>query len=102
MKYIKKPIVIEAIQLLPTYESVIECRDFINGSWMVPKARQKEIYNKEIESILKEGKDIKLKTLESDGETQTASFGDYVIKGVKGEFYPCKPDIFLETYEIAE
>lgn len=27
------------------------------------------------------------------------SIGDYVIKGVKGEFYPCKPDIFLMTYE---
>ena len=28
-----------------------------------------------------------------------ASFGDYIIKGVKGEFYPCKPDIFQATYE---
>lgn len=28
-----------------------------------------------------------------------ASIGDYIIKGVKGEFYPCKPDIFLATYE---
>lgn len=29
----------------------------------------------------------------------TASVGDYIIKGVKGEFYPCKPDIFEQTYE---
>ena len=28
--------------------------------------------------------------------------GDYIIKGVKGEFYPCKPDIFAATYEVAE
>lgn len=28
-----------------------------------------------------------------------ASIGDYIIKGVKGEFYPCKPDIFEQTYE---
>lgn len=28
-----------------------------------------------------------------------ASEGDYIIKGIKGEFYPCKPDIFKETYE---
>lgn len=31
-----------------------------------------------------------------------ASIGDYIIKGVKGEFYPCKPDIFLATYEEVE
>lgn len=30
------------------------------------------------------------------------SKGDYVIKGIKGEFYPCKPDIFETTYELAE
>ena len=35
-------------------------------------------------------------TLEGDME---ASIGDYIIKGVKGEFYPCKPDIFAKTYE---
>lgn len=31
--------------------------------------------------------------------TMQASYGDYIIKGVKGEFYPCKPDIFEQTYE---
>lgn len=31
-----------------------------------------------------------------------ASFGDYIIKGVNGEFYPCKPDIFEKTYESIE
>lgn len=35
-------------------------------------------------------------TLEGDHET---SVGDYIIKGIKGEFYPCKPDIFEATYE---
>ena len=37
-----------------------------------------------------------IKTLEGD---MTANVGDYIIKGVKGEFYPCKPDIFEQTYE---
>lgn len=37
-----------------------------------------------------------IKTLEGD---MTANIGDYIIKGVKGEFYPCKPDIFKQTYE---
>ena len=31
-----------------------------------------------------------------------ASIGDYIIKGVQGEFYPCKPDIFNQTYELVE
>ena len=42
---------------------------------------------------------IVIHTLEGDMEV---SKGDYVIKGVKGEFYPCKPDIFEQTYESAE
>ena len=37
-----------------------------------------------------------IKTLEGE---HLASIGDYIIKGVKGEFYPCKPDIFEQTYE---
>ena len=32
--------------------------------------------------------------------THYADFGDYIIKGIKGEFYPCKPDIFEKTYDI--
>ena len=39
---------------------------------------------------------IKIYTLEG---IMTANYGDYIIKGVKGEFYPCKPDIFAATYE---
>lgn len=32
----------------------------------------------------------------------SASIGDWIIRGVKGEYYPCKPDIFEATYEVAE
>lgn len=39
---------------------------------------------------------LKIETLEG---TMKASVGDYIIKGVNGEFYPCKPDIFEKTYE---
>lgn len=42
------------------------------------------------------GNGININTLEG---VHHASFGDYIIKGVKGEFYPCKPDIFKNTYE---
>lgn len=34
--------------------------------------------------------------------TMTANFGDWIIKGVKGEFYPCREDIFNETYELVQ
>lgn len=43
--------------------------------------------------------DMKIKTLEGDMKAQV---GDYIIKGVKGEFYPCKPDVFELTYELVE
>jgi hypothetical protein len=42
---------------------------------------------------------LKIQTLEGD---MIASIGDYIIKGIKGEFYPCKPDIFEQTYEKVE
>ena len=40
-----------------------------------------------------------IKTLEGE---HLANIGDYIIRGVHGEFYPCKPDIFRETYEEVE
>lgn len=42
------------------------------------------------------GRSLLIRTMEGDME---ASVGDYIIRGVKGEFYPCKPDIFEQTYE---
>ena len=91
-KYIKKPVQIEAIQLKEN--NIIEVFDFLDG------ANYKE--NKSVEElqdfsqmILKQGY-IEIETLEG---MMKASFGDYIIKGIKGEFYPCKPDIFQATYE---
>jgi len=43
-----------------------------------------------------------IKTLESGSGFHVVSAGDWIIKGVKGEFYPCKHDIFVMTYEPAE
>jgi hypothetical protein len=96
----KKPVEVEAIQLLNTPQSILEVTEFIQN---------KEVGNKGVVasdrwhdylSIVDKAGGIKLKTLESDGETQIASFGDFIIKGVKGEFYPCKPDIVSLTYDI--
>lgn len=100
MKYRKKPVVIDAIQW--TGENKREISDFLtNGNcpgeyiasdfpiipdnfcidhWKVPG-------------------ELVIKTLEGE---HLANIGDYIIKGVHGEFYPCKPDIFRETYEEVE
>ena len=78
-KYIKKPIEIEAIQWIG--KNTKKVKDFCNSgdAWNCGQTNDKlEIY-----------------TLEG---TMLASVGDYIIKGVNGEFYPCKPDIFEKTY----
>ena len=76
--YRKKPVVVEAIQW--TGENHAEMCEFIDP----------EVF----EIKPKEG--LIIHTLEGDHH---ASPGDYIIKGVNGEFYPCKPDIFAKTYE---
>lgn len=96
MKAIKKPVEIEFIQLKE--DNILQVYSFIYGE---PNLRSRIASDKweNYESIVKR-QGLKLKTLESDGETQLASIGDFIIKGVKGEFYPCKPDIFPLTYDI--
>lgn len=89
MKYKKKPVIIEAIQLLNNNSSIEECLKFIYNVF---------ITDDDIETV-KNDKHIRIQTLEGD---MKASFGDYIIKGVNGEFYPCKPDIFEKTYENIE
>lgn len=87
-QYRKKPVTIEAVQfdgLNPT-----EIKDFVGENCEV------KIYDNDVTPPVAR---IVIHTLEGDMEV---SKGDYVIKGVKGEFYPCKPDIFQQTYESAE
>lgn len=98
--YIKKPVKLEALQL--TKNNILEVYRFIHGENNVNmncRIDEEKWYDYKTSCIENGG--LKLKTFESDGETQIASFGDFIIKGIRGEFYPCKPDIFLETYEIA-
>lgn len=42
---------------------------------------------------------VEIPTLDEEGVV-TANVGDYIVRGVQGEFYPCKPDIFHATYEL--
>ena len=91
-KYIKKPVEIEAIQLKE--DNIIEVFDFLDeANYKETKSSEElEDFSK---AMLKQGY-IEIETLEG---MMKASFGDYIIKGIKGEFYPCKPDIFIATYE---
>ena len=86
-KYRKKPVVIEAIQFVDTTERIGEIQEFMGGITI------------RVDYADKNNPIIKIDTLEG---VMAANVGDYIIKGVKGEFYPCKPDIFEATYEVAE
>lgn len=91
MKYRKKPVVIEAIKWTDNTKEIIKfCGE--NCSYDV-KASSYEV-GKGIPS-----KQLVIHTLEGD---MIASRNDFIIKGVDGEFYPCKPNIFEETYELVE
>jgi hypothetical protein len=73
----------------------------IVGAWEYKKDDIKNIPEKLLRNIsTKIGTDkIYINTLEGEME---ASVGDWIICGIKGEFYPCKPDVFAKTYEILE
>jgi hypothetical protein len=79
MQYRKKPVVIEAIRFGGSNHDEI----FRWAGWDM-------VIVKNDRSVLV------IPTLEGD---MTASAGDWIIKGIKGEFYPCKPDIFAATYD---
>ena len=79
MKYRKKPVEIEAVLWSGfNYEEVCELGD---------------------KKVQRSGNNLLIYTLEG---IMIASLGDYIIKGVSGELYPCKPDIFKLTYEQVE
>lgn len=80
-KYKKKPVVIEAIQYLRE-ENIAACQDFCD----------KMVYNPETN-------EYEIETLEGN---HLVCKSDYIIKGIAGEFYPRKPDIFEQTYELVD
>ena len=80
VQYRKKPVIIEAIKLKFSTDSQDEIIQWSNNT---------------IQKGLDGG--LKIPTLEG---MMIANTGDYIIKGIKGEFYPCKPDIFEMTYEL--
>lgn len=82
----KKPVVIEAFQ----HFSDLGTRIAEFPHWLIIACGDGTIYVKQGETYIK--------TLEGDHHV---SEGDWIIRGVKGELYPCKPDIFAATYDPA-
>lgn len=83
-KYRKKPVVIEAVEF-KGFENIEEVQKFMKGNIKLnfPSDNENDAY-------------LLIETLEG---TMIAKIGDYIIKGVNGEYYPCKADIFHKTYE---
>ena len=83
-KFVKKPVVVEAIQYNGI--NITEVESFVGAKlpsvWLSVEDTQ-----------------LVIPTLEGD---MKVSKGDYIIKGIKGEFYPCKPDVFKSTYNVVE
>lgn len=79
MKYRKKPVVIEAMQYTRNALEAERVAEWCGGT--------------------QSDDGCMIETLEGD---MLARYGDWIIKGVQGEFYPCKPDIFEMTYERVE
>ncbi len=95
MRYRKKPVEIEAIQVVKDSKGIVrvnECPD-----WWSDEVNARTIGNHVDSEGYVDG--YLISTLEG---AMLASAGDYVIRGVKGELYPCKPDIFEQTYETVE
>ncbi len=96
MKYRKIPVVIEAIQW--TGDNQREMFDFLTNYEKTDDYMSASGEHFVIDHNAVKGGLI-IKTLEGN---HVANIGDYIIKGIAGEFYPCKPDIFKDTYEVAE
>ena len=91
MKFRKKPVVIEAC----LFNTALQCTPWLTEAMLKPWGNNGAVQIQEIgEKPL-----LLIWTLEGMME---ANVGDWIIQGVKGEFYPCKPDIFEATYEPVE
>ena len=88
MKFRKKPVVIEAEHIF-SYLEIPRIVQWIEANGGKATYGQQSDGPAEMLISIPEG-------------VMTANVGDWIIKGVKGEFYPCKPDIFEATYEPAE
>lgn len=94
MKFRKKPVVIEAVQFTLALRDAVVLGEAVAPYGIKCVSSSYHPGRREVHSAK-----FVVKTLEGDMEV---SVDDWIIKGVKGETYPCKPDIFEATYEPAE
>ena len=87
-KFRKRPVVIKAFKFATPME------DFLPG-WLADAMREKRV------RFVSKGEDLPYLLIETLEGTHRADLGNWIIRGVKGELYPCKPDIFEATYEPA-
>lgn len=94
MRFRKKPVVIEAYQWLQ------DCQDRVDTDWPEWLKAAADLPPHDPGALFSgESGRVFIHTLEGDHEVR---LNDWIIRGVKGEIYPCKPDIFEATYEAAE
>lgn len=86
MRFRKKPVVIEAVQFNEQFWGDLD-------KWLTDSDA------KHMFVVSPDRMSLHIETLEG---TMVAYPGDWIIKGVQGEFYPCKPDIFEQTYEVVD
>lgn len=91
MKARKKPVVIEVEQL--------NARGLMGSDWFWDAVTENKITIYNFGKFYPKDAYCDIKTLKG---VMTAKTGDYIIKGVDGEIYPCKPEIFEKTYEVIE
>lgn len=93
MNYTKRPVTIQAWQLnLKDPKNIIQMYELVNN---VDVSTLQMVAESHIQGEIRRHGGLPIKTLEGK---MIASDGDYIIRGVNGEFYPCKPDIFEKTY----
>jgi len=96
-KYRKKPVVIEAFQMTKARrQDNSEWPSWLSQAWQKLHAEIGALYPENFPNS--DGTDrLRIKTLEGD---QLVSWDDFIIQGVQGEIYPCKPEIFHKTYDL--
>lgn len=97
-KYRKKPVVVEARGPLNA-DNLDELIKWCGGCWIALSSGGHRPDLKETYKLRDGAWFVPCLEIVTPEGRMTAIDGDYIIKGVKGEFYPCKPDIFEETYE---
>ena len=96
MKFKKKPVVVEAFQMTEARrQDNSEWPEWLHKAWLMPHDEPGAVFPVDYPKSNGTGQ-LVIYTLEG---LHLVGFGDYIIQGIKGELYPCKPDIFLASYE---